>query len=79
MRTLTVQENEGVGEERKRFGVCSVTGLLFLSAHIQPPSNTYFDKHINNNKKNQNEINKKGFALVSPAAHAGFGRKKQEE
>lgn len=37
------EEIERERERDRKFGVYSLTGLLFISAYIQPPSNTYFD------------------------------------
>lgn len=48
-------------------GVYTPTGLLFISAYIQQPSNTYFD----------NTLTKKIKVMCAPrpAAHSGFGCK----
>lgn len=67
------RKDEWVRKERERdrkFGAHSLTGLLFISAYIQLPSNTYFDTRQLKKKEK-----KKRFALLAPAAHAGFGRK----
>lgn len=47
---------EGRGELMWRggavgFAVCTLTGLLFISAYVQPPSNTYFDNTSTKKKK----------------------------